>query len=41
VRVFRGGSFYNTARDLRSASRSWIRPSYRWNYLGFRVVMGP
>jgi len=37
-RVLRGGSFYNTARDLRSALRLRLRPSDRFRVRGFRCV---
>lgn len=37
-RVFRGGSWFHVAVDLRSASRGSVSPSYRRFYLGFRVV---
>ncbi|HRI09016.1 MAG TPA: formylglycine-generating enzyme family protein, partial [Nannocystaceae bacterium] len=37
-RVLRGGSFYNTARNLRSAFRDWIRPALRNWDVGFRCV---
>lgn len=35
-RVIRGGSWYDDARDCRSASRSSWRPDYRGGALGFR-----
>jgi len=37
-RVFRGGSWRNYHRGCRSAFRFDYRPSYRSNYLGFRVA---
>jgi len=36
-RVMRGGS-WNSAKDLRSAERSWISPNQRSDFLGFRIV---
>ena len=36
-RVFRGGSWRTYGTDLRSARRGGNGPSYRSNYLGFRV----
>jgi formylglycine-generating enzyme required for sulfatase activity len=35
-RVFRGGSFGDTARYARSAYRLWDAPGFRWFVLGFR-----
>jgi formylglycine-generating enzyme required for sulfatase activity len=37
-RVFRGGSWYNVAPLLRSASRSYVLPGYRYSNVGFRLV---
>jgi formylglycine-generating enzyme required for sulfatase activity len=37
-RVLRGGSWYSDAGFLRSASRSWDDPDFRYNYNGFRVA---
>jgi formylglycine-generating enzyme required for sulfatase activity len=37
-RVFRGGSWYNSPKDLRSASRTRSRPDNRYTDLGFRVA---
>lgn len=37
-RVLRGGSWYNYARNCRSAYRNWYTPTYRGNYRGVRVV---
>jgi formylglycine-generating enzyme required for sulfatase activity len=37
-RVFRGGSWFNDAQDLRSAYRSYINPFIRYYNCGFRVV---
>ncbi|MBR0236468.1 MAG: SUMF1/EgtB/PvdO family nonheme iron enzyme [Thermoguttaceae bacterium] len=39
-RVFRGGSWYNSARHCRSASRRSIEPDGRSDALGFRCVKG-
>lgn len=39
-RVFRGGSWYNSASSCRVASRNYFSPGNR-NYLGFRVVLLP
>ena len=39
-RVARGGSFYRTAHDCRSASRASYEPSYRGSEIGFRMVIG-
>ena len=35
-RVFRGGSWVNTAGFLRASSRLGNAPGYRYSYLGFR-----
>jgi len=40
-RVFRGGSWDNSARYCRSAGRSGTGPGYASNYVGFRVVLAP
>jgi sulfatase modifying factor 1 len=40
-RVIRGGSWDGTARHCRAACRILLGPSYRWNYLGFRLARGP
>ena len=40
-RVFRGGSCYNVAAFCRSGLRNWFVPSYRSDYLGFRVALSP
>ncbi|MDR2661558.1 MAG: SUMF1/EgtB/PvdO family nonheme iron enzyme [Treponema sp.] len=37
-RVGRGGSWLSGAADVRSAYRSYGPPSYRYHYLGFRLV---
>ena len=39
-RVVRGGSFYRTAQECRSASRSNYEPSYRGSEIGVRMVIG-
>jgi len=36
--VIRGGGWVSTADYCRSANRYWNSPSYRFSYLGFRVV---
>ena len=41
VRVFRGGSWYDSAALCRSTFRNWDVPSYRDYFLGFRVVAIP
>ena len=38
LRVDRGGCWFNSAENLRSASRSGIKSSYRHFAMGFRVV---
>ena len=38
-RVFRGGSWYNSARNCRSANRGGYRPSYRNGDLGLRLAL--
>ena len=40
-RVFHGGSWLIAARHCRSANRPRDRPDYRFNNLGFRVVLVP
>jgi formylglycine-generating enzyme required for sulfatase activity len=37
-RLVRGGCFDLEARNLRSASRDWVRPGHRNSYVGFRCV---
>jgi formylglycine-generating enzyme len=41
VRVFRGGSWYDSPGLCRSAFRFWDVPTYRDYFLGFRVVLVP
>jgi formylglycine-generating enzyme required for sulfatase activity len=38
VRVIRGGSWYASAQRVRAASRDWLGPALRGDYLGFRCV---
>jgi formylglycine-generating enzyme required for sulfatase activity len=40
-RVLRGGSWYRSARSLRSASRDYHMPGYRGKGLGFRLALSP
>jgi len=37
-RVFRGGSWSNSAENARAARRNWVLPTNRLNSIGFRVV---
>ena len=37
-RIIRGGSWDNFPSNAKSAYRRWIAPSYRDNFIGFRVV---
>jgi formylglycine-generating enzyme required for sulfatase activity len=37
-RVLRGGGWFSSARDVRSANRGSYAPSSQYTYLGFRVV---
>ncbi len=39
-RVVRGGSWYDRARNCRSACRSRFGPADRWSVLGFRLAAG-
>ncbi len=39
-RVVRGGSFYRTAQECRSASRAAYEASYRGSEIGMRIVIG-
>lgn len=40
ARSIRGGAFYFAARDLRSASREYHHPTFRYKDIGFRCVRG-
>ena len=40
-RVFRGGSWGYNGRYCRSASRHYAGPSFRFDFIGFRVVLAP
>jgi formylglycine-generating enzyme required for sulfatase activity len=40
-RVSRGGCWYRPAGNCRSAYRDWHGPSYRRDYLGFRLALSP
>ncbi len=40
-RVIRGGSWYGTATDCRSAQRYYYDPSNRYGNIGFRLVLAP
>jgi formylglycine-generating enzyme required for sulfatase activity len=40
-RVVRGGVWLSNARAARSAFRSGVGPGFRFNYLGFRLVLPP
>jgi formylglycine-generating enzyme required for sulfatase activity len=40
-RVLRGGAFYNNERYVRCAYRSGNSPYYRYDYIGFRLVVSP
>jgi formylglycine-generating enzyme required for sulfatase activity len=39
-RVFRGGSWYSSARRVRAAYRGWFAPGFRDGLIGFRLVRG-
>lgn len=41
VRALRGGSWFYTPWNLRSADRYWFGPDYRISYRGFRVAVRP
>jgi formylglycine-generating enzyme required for sulfatase activity/serine/threonine protein kinase len=38
-RVVRGGSWNDSAKDLRSAIRTYLTPGYRIDYVGFRLAI--
>ena len=38
-RVMRGGDWHCHPGNLRSAARAWLRPAFRFDWLGFRVVL--
>jgi formylglycine-generating enzyme required for sulfatase activity len=40
-RVLRGGAFNSYAHYVRCAYRDYLDPDYRFNFLGFRVVVSP
>lgn len=40
-RVIRGGSWSNSAHELRCSYRANVNPDFKGNYIGFRVVMTP
>ncbi|MCG6895304.1 MAG: formylglycine-generating enzyme family protein [Desulfobacteraceae bacterium] len=40
-RVMRGGAWFSPARDLRCASRFGSPPPYRFQHIGFRLVITP
>jgi len=40
-RVVRGGCWDNFGSDCLAAYRNCITPSYRYEYLGFRLALGP
>lgn len=40
-RAVRGGSWYVRPEGCRAAVRNWSRPDYRYDYLGFRLVVCP
>ena len=39
-RVYRGGSWFSYARNVRAAYRNTLDPLYRWSDLGFRLALG-
>jgi len=39
--VTRGGSWYDSADDVRSAHRNWFMPDYGYNTIGFRCALTP
>ncbi|WP_372365740.1 formylglycine-generating enzyme family protein [Candidatus Uabimicrobium sp. HlEnr_7] len=38
-RVIRGGSWFLSSRDVRSACRNWIEPDNRAHIIGFRFCL--
>jgi formylglycine-generating enzyme required for sulfatase activity len=40
-RVIRGGSWSNSAHELRCSYRASVYPGFKGNYIGFRIVMTP
>lgn len=40
-RVYRGGAWFNDAQSCRVSYRDYWLPAYRFNNLGFRVVLAP
>ena len=38
VHIVRGGAFTNRNRFVRSADRNALKPGYRYNFTGFRVL---
>lgn len=40
-RVIRGGSWSNSAHEVRCAYRGKVLPDFKGNYIGFRIVMTP
>jgi formylglycine-generating enzyme required for sulfatase activity len=41
VRVVRGGGWGDYSEECRVANRYWINPDYRYNFIGFRLVLVP
>jgi formylglycine-generating enzyme required for sulfatase activity len=39
LRVYRGGGWYRSAKDCRSANRNSLEPYYIRNHIGFRVLL--
>jgi formylglycine-generating enzyme required for sulfatase activity len=40
LRVVRGGGFFDSPRNLRSANREWLKPSGQDRFFGFRCARG-
>ncbi|MBS3758332.1 MAG: SUMF1/EgtB/PvdO family nonheme iron enzyme [Desulfobacterales bacterium] len=40
-RIIRGGSYSNSAHEVRCTYRGSVSPDFKCNYIGFRVVMTP